>query len=154
MNNITLKQLELLQKLYKKYIFEIDNMNDINRWSQKKTITKKILQCKGHEKLSKEEKKAKGIRKNETDVWDAIKNEEDLQEGNKVWVYPISKTIIETGRISEKTGKPLKDMEYQINSLKLIKNWQNDHDRAKLKERIYATLCILKTILDPKEIIK
>ena len=37
--------------------------------------------------MDKETKKEKGIRKNETSLYDAVKHKDGIQEGDKVWVY-------------------------------------------------------------------
>jgi hypothetical protein len=143
---------ENLRGIYQKYLREIDNIQDIKKWSQKKTITAKILKCAGHQEMTKEEKKEAEIRKNETNVWDAIANE-TVQEGDKVYLYPVSYEEIESGRIG-KNGKPLKDKIVKHNSLRLIKNWTGqDHDKNKLRERLEATLKILSNILDVNQVL-
>lgn len=57
--------------LYHKYIIEIHNLTNINRWSSKKTLTYSVLNPE---------------RTNEQKVFDAIKGK-GLQEGDKFWVY-------------------------------------------------------------------
>lgn len=141
---------ENLCGIYNKYLEEIYNIKDIKRWCSKKTITEKILRCAGHESLSIEEKKEQGIRKNETDVWDAIKDK-IVQEGDKCYLYPVSEKITIIGRLG-KNGKPLKDKIETLNGLKDIDHWNNDHDKEKLKQRLDATLNILKNILDVDKI--
>lgn len=132
--------------IYEQYVKEALNVKDIRRWCTKKTLTESIFNCKDH---TQEDIDNKTIRKNEADVWDAVKNEEGLQEGDKAYLYPVilgHQTI--PGGISEKTGKPLKDKVKEINGLKMDKYWQNDHDVEKLLERCYATVKIFKTVLD------
>lgn len=75
-----------LLSLYHKYVQEILTIQDITPWTKKLTITAKITNCIGHEKYSPEEKKLRGIRLNETKVYDAVKHK-DIQEGNKIYVY-------------------------------------------------------------------
>lgn len=75
-----------LLDLYHKYVKQINNIQDITPWAKKLTITDKITKCKGHEKYDKEEKKLRGIRLNETNVWDAIKHR-PFQEGDKIYLY-------------------------------------------------------------------
>lgn len=80
------KETDLLLDLYHKYVNEIMNIQDITSWTKKLTITAKITKCVGHEKFDKQEKKLRGIRSNETKVYDAIKHT-NFQEGNKIYVY-------------------------------------------------------------------
>lgn len=79
------KQDELLG-LYNKYVQEIMDLKNITPWAKKLTVTDKITKCAGHEKYSEEEKKLRGIRSNETKVYDAIKHT-NFQEGNKIYLY-------------------------------------------------------------------
>lgn len=162
-NNINYSNLIAI---YNSYVYQVINgVQDIKPWCSKKTITEKILDCKGwqskiiqvrnkkgelRDKTVYYSKKSDNLRKNEIDVWEAIKDSEDIQEGNKCYLYPVKlpDTII-TGRVSEKTGKPLKDEIKSNNGLRLAENWKPcDEDSNKLLARIYATVKILKTILD------
>lgn len=131
------KSSQDLIEIYHSYIKEALNMQDISRWSSKKTITEAVLDC------------AKGQgRKNEMDVFDAIKNE-TVQGGDKIYVYPVILGISTTpGGTSNKTGKPLKDKVVEITGLKLSKNWTNDHNVEKLLERCFATVKIFSSVLD------
>lgn len=160
---------EVLVEIYHKYVKEALNVVDIKRWTQKKTITESITDCEDYKIVEKNtfdkndkpkivteyiSKKGEKLRKNETDVWDAIKNEEDKQQGNKIYLYPtILGTITIPGGISEKTGKPLKDKVKEISGLKLDKYWNNDHDVEKLIKRCWDTLKIFKTVLDMNQYI-
>lgn len=138
-----------LTAIYDKYAQQVINgVQDIKPWCSKKTITSKILNCAGHETMTKEERKEKGIRKNESDVWDAVKGIA-TQEGDKVYLYPVQlDPIVETGRISKK-GKPLKDKVTANNGLRLAQEWKfGDEDRVKLLERIHSTVLILNKVLD------
>lgn len=138
------RQNELVD-IYHKYIKEALNVKDIRRWCQKKTITEAIVDCR---------KPTDDTRKNEMDVWNAIKNEEAPQQGDKIYVYPVVlryETI--PGGISEKTGKPLKDKVVEITGLKLDKYFSGDHDKEKLVERVNSTIKIFKTILDMEQYI-
>jgi len=131
--------IQTLINIYHKYIKEALNVKDIHRWSSKKTITEAILDCKSSPDES---------RKNEIDVWNAIKEESDIQEGTKFYVYPVViGNHVESGRLG-KTGKPLKDKVTEISGLRLEKYWKNDHNVDKLIERVYATLKIFKLVLD------
>lgn len=130
-------RIEVIREIYKTYVKEALNVEDISRWSQKKTITESITNCE----------KTPG-RKQEQDVWNAVKMD-NYQQGDKVFVYPtiLGKNIV-SGRISEKTGKPLKDKEEIITGLKQVKDWNNDHNIEHLLKRCYATLKIFKNVLD------
>lgn len=131
---------ETLPDIYKKYVMEALNLTDINRWCSKKTITEAITKC-GNPKEK--------VRKQEKDIWDALKNEDDKQEGNKIYLYPVilgTQTI--PGGVSEKTGKPLKDKVVEITGLKLAKNWNHDHDVERLVDRCYATVKIFESVID------
>lgn len=132
--------IQTLINIYHKYIKEALNVQDIHRWSSKKTITESILNCQSSPEES---------RKNEMDIWNTVKNESDIQEGNKFYIYPvILGRYIESNRISKKTGKPLKDKVTEITGYKLDKYWTNDHNVDKLIERVYATLKIFELVLD------
>jgi DNA polymerase, archaea type len=125
-----------LKAIYTGYIKEALNPSDIKRWAQKKTITKAILNCNGNEES----------RKNELDVYHAIKNKQ-VQEGDKVYVYPavLNKTIeikhFKNGNVKEKiileTG------------LRMIEDWKKDHCVDKLVKRVVDTSDILSNVVDP-----
>jgi len=123
--------------IYHEYIKEAMHVTDIHRWTQKKTITRSVLDC---------ENPTEKTRSNESKVWDAIKNDDDRQEGNKIYIYPcILSSTIETKTL--KNGK-VKTKEIKEVGLKLEKNWTGDHDPEKLINRVYDTMLIFKTILD------
>lgn len=139
-----------IKDIYHKYIAEALNVTDINMWSTKKTITESIIKCKN---WSQEDIDNKTLRKNEIDVWEAIKND-SFFEGDKIYLYPCkfgTKTI--PGGFSEKTGKPLKDKVIEITGLKQSKDWKNDHDSDKLVKRVYDTLKIFKNVINIDEYI-
>lgn len=138
-------RLEEIPLIYKKYVQEAMNVTDIMRWSTKKTISDKVLAGRNP--------KAE-VRKQELDVWKAIQHEDDTQEGNKVYLYPvILGEEITPGGVSEKTGKPLKDKVKVITGLKLAKYWDNDHNVEHLISRVYATIKIFKNVLDMDQFI-
>lgn len=138
-------RIEVLQSIYKKYVQEALNVTDISRWSTKKTISDKVLAGAN----PKNE-----VRKQELDVWKAIKDEDDKQEGNKIYLYPVilGENII-PGGVSAKTGKPLKDKVEIITGLKLSKYWTNDHNVDHLVKRVFATVKIFKNVLDMDQFI-
>lgn len=138
-------KLEELPGIYKEYVKEAMNVTDIKRWSQKKTISRAVLDCEGY---TDQDIKDKKLRRNETVIWDAIVNEEDKQEGNKIYLYPVilgNKVI--SGRVG-KNGKPLKDKVEEVTGLRLSKYWKHDEDKLKLVERCFATVSIFQSILD------
>ena len=107
----------------------------MKRWSQKKTITKAILNCSQDEEA----------RKNEADVWDAVKNK-PVQEGEKVYVYPaILSSITEVKQF--KNGK-VKEKVIETTGLKVVDDWNNDHSITKLVKRVVDTLDILSNVID------
>lgn len=132
-------EMSTLINIYHKYIKEALNVKDIHRWASKKTITEAILEC---------DNPKEDTRKNEMDIWNAIKQESDIQEGTKFYIYPVIVSYnVQTGRIG-KNGKPLKDKVTEITGYKLDKHWNNDHNVDKLVERVYSTLEIFKLVLD------
>jgi DNA polymerase elongation subunit (family B) len=124
-----------LVTIYNNYIKEAKNPKDMKRWSQKKTITKAILNCSQDEEA----------RKNEADVWDAVKNK-PVQEGDKVYVYPaILSSITEVKQF--KNGK-VKEKVIETTGLKVVDDWNNDHSITKLVKRVVDTLDILSNVID------
>lgn len=156
-NAILEDKMDTLVSIYEKYVEEAMNIQDISRWCAKKTITEPVLNCEGYEKYTKEELKQKEIRTNEIVVWDAVKNEELIQQGDKVFVYPT----VEISSITYKFHKPkqtkkehIQKVKYKANyeyGLKLSKYWDKDkpnHDKQQLLKRLYDTMKIFQTILD------
>lgn len=121
--------------LYKDYVREALKPTDIKRWSQKKTLTKSVIQSATDPEA----------RKNERVVWEAIQNKK-LQEGDKFYVYPaiLEKKVEETPL---KSGK-VKVKEIIKTGLKAYEDWQQDHDSIKLVERVYDTALILQNVVD------
>lgn len=141
------KQKQKIIDIYNEYIHETDNIKDIMRWCTKRSVSKSILKCKGY---TQEDIKNKVVRRNETVVWDAVKDI-PVQEGDKIYLYPVvlSSTIerkeYKNGKVKEKVIKTV--------GLKRGQIWNNDHDSDKLKERINDTISILSGVLDTKSII-
>lgn len=113
--------------LYHKYVKEIMYLKDITPWVKKLTITDKITKCVGHEIMSDTEKKEKGIRLNETKVYDAVKHT-DVQEGDKVYVYYTSEE-----------------------KYKLAKEFDGDYSTKALLKQIHAITSIFKNVLDVEQ---
>lgn len=137
---------DTIEGIYKSYVKEAMNVQDITRWCSKKSITESVMACDGYTEADIINKK---IRRNETVVWDAVKHIEGLQQGDKVYLYPvILENKIIPGGVSEKTGKPLKDKVVEITGLKLSQNWKQDEDKLKLVERCFKTIEIFESVLD------
>jgi hypothetical protein len=115
---------EDLLNLYNDYTLRIMNVKDIAPWSKKLTITDKIMKCKGHENMEPQEKAKLGIRKNETKVFDAIRNK-TVQEGDKVWMFYRSDS-----------------------SLALVEDFDGDYDPIALLKLLYSTTKIFANVLD------
>lgn len=140
--------------IYQQYIREASNPENILRWSQKKTVTESILSCEGYEDLSEDDEDTP--RKNETDVYNAIKGEEGIQQGDKIYVYPVYlgkktkkeekfKKNKETG-IKEHIG--FVDKEIDTYGLKQSKYYNNDVVIEKLVKRVYDTIKIFELVID------
>ncbi len=137
-----------LVNIYNKYIIEACNVTDIRRWSAKKTITRAILNCKGYTEKDIKDKK---IRRNETTVWDAIVNEDDIQEGNKIYLYPTIQ-VLDIVRKTLTNGRTKETYKY-FYGLKLDKYYDinnSDLDIEQLLKRCYNTVEIFDLILDIK----
>jgi DNA polymerase I len=102
--------------LYHQYIKEILTLQDISGWCSKKTVTKSVLNPQ---------------RTNERKVLEALKEEEGVQEGDKIWVY-----FTESG------------------SLKLLQNWSQDHDKFRMMESLWDTVMVFQTVIDKNLFIK
>jgi DNA polymerase I len=128
-----------LVDIFHKYIKEANNIQDINRWTVKKTVTKKVLT---------------GERTNETKVMDALKGQ-TLQEGDKIWVYNaldgMTQAYAKGEPVTYKDGTP-KMIENRI--LKLPEAWTKDEDKLHYVERVYKTTEILSNLLDMKKFTK
>lgn len=139
---------DTLVDIYNSYIHEALNVKDIKRWSMKKTITESILKCKG---WTEEDILSKRLRKNETDVWDAIKHLDDLQAGGKVYCYPtVLSSSVET---KEYKNGNIKETVTQITGLKTIDLWTGDENKEKLIERVYDTVSIFASVIDLSQFI-
>jgi DNA polymerase elongation subunit (family B) len=126
---------QTLRQIYLNTIREALNPQDIKRWAQKKTVTKSITSCKDNAEA----------RRNESVVWDAIKDKQK-QEGDKVYIYPAilgsttESTTYKNGRVKEK-------IIYQV-GLKVVEDYNNDHNVDKLVSRVWDTLQILANVID------
>lgn len=143
-----------IKLVYQKYIKEASNPTDIMRWSQKKTVSQSVMSCEGYEDLSDDDDDSP--RKNETDIWNAIKAEEGLQQGDKIYLYPVylgkvkkmqdkRKRNKETGLL-ETIGQT--EVEKDVYGLKLSKHYNNDIAVDKLVKRVYDTIKIFELVID------
>lgn len=123
-----------LKDIYHSYVRQAMNPQDIKEWSQKKTVTKPILDCATNPQA----------RKNESVVWDAIKHKQ-VQEGDKVYTYPCiisctrEETVLKNGKVKVKETK--------VVGLKLHDEYTNDADTEKLVDRVHATVQIFNNIV-------
>lgn len=142
---------DTINDIYVSYVKEaIAPITDIKRWCQKKSASEAIMKCKGYTEQDILDKK---VRRNETNVYDAIANEEGMQQGDKFYVYPvILGEKVTSGRVG-KNGKPLKDKVEIETGLKLDKYWKHDHDVNKLVSRCFDTLEIFELVLDMEQFI-
>lgn len=139
--------------IYNKYIKESQNVQDIKRWCQKKTITESVMDCAKFDATDDEDDSP---RKNEMDVWNAVKNEEAIQQGDKIYLYSVylgkAKRQKEKFKKDKTTGEKISqgmvDEEYDLYGLRLSKYYNNDVANNKLIKRVYDTMNIFKTILD------
>jgi DNA polymerase elongation subunit (family B) len=119
------KEPELVE-IYNEYIKQACQLTDsMAGWCKKVTVTSKITKCKGHEKLDTEEKKRRGLRKNETSVYDALQGK-FVQEGDKIYVFFNKKGVLTL----EENFKP------------------GDYSEQKLVSKIYSTLKTFKNVID------
>lgn len=142
-NALLYDKQDTLVSIYHKYIKEALDVKDINRWTQKKTITESVLKC---EDWTEEDIKAKRLRKNETDVWDAIKDLPDIQEGNKVWIYPA--ILGYNKEIKEYKNGKIKETITPIERVKAVDNFNNDYNKEKLLQRVHDTISIFENVLN------
>lgn len=102
-----------IPELYNLYVREICKMPDIKRYTKKITITEKVLNPE---------------RTNEQKVYDAVKNIEGLQEGDKVQVYFKSDR-----------------------SLGLEQNFDGDYDKKGLLKSLFDSALIFEAVYPVRE---
>lgn len=160
---------QLVPDIYMKYVNEVLNITDMTRWASKKGVTEAVTNCAGAEartiKVTNEKgeerdkvvyfKKGKqtDIRSNEMVIWNAIKDEEIVQQGDKFQLYPaiLSFEDITTTKVLKSGKEKVTTKRVFTYGLKQVKKWDKaapDHDKEQLLKRIYDTLCIFETILD------
>lgn len=116
--------------IYHKYVKEIYNLTNINRWATKKTVTEAVL---------------KSDRTNEVKVRNALTGT-TLQQGDKVYLYSAMGNLVQIG--TNKKGEPKFDFEYPLKLADKFDPKAPDHDIDHLLKRVYDTICILENILD------
>jgi DNA polymerase elongation subunit (family B) len=129
-----------LPTIYRSYIKEALNIQFINRWSTKKTITKSVLSPS---------------RLTEQKVLDAVQETidkgivESVQEGDKIWVYNCIKGDIQVKAKGElvyfKDGRPKMKPNAVLRDVRL---WEKDQDPLHYVSRVYSTVEILTNVLD------
>lgn len=146
-NAILNEKEETLLNIYEEYVHKVMTITDIVPWCSKVTLTESVLACQGYEAYTKEELKAKGIRANETNVWDAVKHQELIQQGDKVYLFPA----ILSASTSTKTFKNGNSKEKTTLTYGLLQPnyWDgNNHDVIHLLARLHDTVKIFQFILD------
>jgi hypothetical protein len=130
-----------LPEIYDKYVLEACNIENIERWSRKVTVTKSVLNAK---------------RANEQKPLDAIHEAisrglmEKISEGDKVWLYTtVSGEIQAMAKgepiVMKKTGEPKMIPNIILRDNRL---YNNDAHVEHYIDRVYSTLIILKNVLD------
>ena len=124
--------------IYHEYIKEALDIQDINRWATKKSITEKLFESD---------------RANETKVVDAIEGL-DVQMGDKVYLYNAIDGL--TPKMVK--GKPVilkKSGEVKMipnNVLRVVEKFNGDYDKDHYIDRVRKTVAILENIIDMEQI--
>lgn len=135
-----------LTEIYHKYVREALAPTDLKRWVKKVSVSESVLKCKGY---TEEDIKNKVVRRNETDIWDAIKDVEGLQEGDRFWLYPyvvltgVEVTTTKTGKVKEKP-----QFKYGLKRLEAYDPNNPDIDIDQLLKRCYNTVEIFDNIVN------
>jgi len=125
--------------VYHKYISEVLNISNINRWAVKKSVTEKLQESE---------------RANETKVMDALDGE-DFQTGDKIYVFnkvegEVQKYIKGVPAVYKKTGLP---MMIPNKVLRLVEQFDGSYDVDHYIKRVYNTIKILENVIDMDRII-
>ena len=125
-------------EIYQDYVKEAINIEDINRWTTKKSITETLLASE---------------RANETKVVDAIRGT-DFQIGDKVFLYSVIDGMKQAEAKGEpvflKSGKP-KMVENKI--LRRAELFDGDYDKWHYAKRVYDTVKILENVIDMDQVV-
>lgn len=152
-NGLVHENINIIE-IYNQYIKEALNPQDVRRWCQKKSVSESVLNCKGYEDMSDDDEDSP--RKNESDVWDAIKAEEGIQQGDKIYVYPVylgkktyeEKKFKKNKETGEKEFAGYVTKEKDVYGLRLDKYYKNDIATDKLVKRVYDTIKIFESVID------
>lgn len=131
--------------IYRTYIKEAMNIQFINRWVTKKTVTKSVLNPS---------------RLTERKILNAINESidkkivEGIQEGDKVWIYNSIDGMIQDTKKGEpvfyKNGEAKMVPNYILKDVRL---WTRDEDKLHYVDRVYATVNILSNVLDMEQFV-
>lgn len=126
--------------IYNTYLKEVKDIQDINRWAVKKSISEKLFESD---------------RPNETKVIDALKNR-PVQVGDKIYLYNDIDGLtpeIKKGEvvIIKKTGEP-KMIENRV--LRMVEDFEGSYDMFHYVERVYNTMKILENVIDMSRLTK
>lgn len=125
--------------IYNKYIRESYNIQDMTRWSTKKSVTEAVLNPE---------------RTNEQKILDALQGL-DIREGDKYHLYSAIDGETQDKAKGEllfyKDGKP-KMIPNDI--LKLSDKWSGDENKIHYVKRVYKTIEILKNVINMETIPK
>lgn len=134
-----------LPVIYRNYIREAMNIQFINRWATKKTVTKSVL---------------KPQRLTEQKVLNAINESvnkgivEGVQEGDKLWLYNTIDGEIQVQAKGEpvfyKDGRPKMKTNDILRDVRL---WNKDDDKLHYVDRVYKTVQILSNVVNMEHFI-
>lgn len=124
---------ENIPDIYNRYILEAADIQDIDRWSVKKTVTEAVLNP---------------TRAQEQKILDAIQGKH-VQEGDKVYLYSAidgeKQKVVKGEPVFLKNGTA-KMVPNEV--LKLAEKWNGDYNVKHYMKRVYNTLKILEKVLD------
>lgn len=128
-----------LVNIYHDYIREVSNIQDINRWANKRNITASVLNPE---------------RKNEQKVLDALKGRQ-VQEGDKVYMFSdidgeVQK-VVKGEPVFLKSGEPKMEPN---KILRTVDDFTGTYDIEHYLKRVWMTVDILHTVVDMKRFIK
>lgn len=127
-------------KIYNSYVYEAANIQDINRWSVKKTVTQSVL----HPDRLTEEKVLNAL--NEAVAKNVLGG---YSEGDKAWFYEALDGMVQIKAKGElqfyKSGEP-KMTENRV--LRHPGLWKKDENAMHYVERVYDSVQILANIID------
>jgi DNA polymerase elongation subunit (family B) len=128
-----------IEDIYHKYLKEAINIQDINRWAVKKSVTEKLFESD---------------RANETKVVDAI-GDKPVQVGDKIYVFNdidgLTQKVTKGEPVFLKNGEP-KMVDNCI--LRLVEDFDGKYDKYHYVERVYKTLKILEKVVEIKKFTK